>query len=616
MSPRTALAGALALFVAAANPAAAQEPLAWSTQVVDANIAAVHSRGSSLAVQLPDRVLMYSPHVHEWTVLPVSAAAVVTAQNEHVLVEDGLDLHGWSAWSGEVDTVTLTAAGAIVPGPGSANFMVAALDGSTVYAYSAKAGAWSTLTLTTPPVVQVNRRCVLVLDGFDAYGFGETGAFSSVPTLNPVVYGTESSLAWLDDGAQLFCYSSTKGLWTTVPTGAVDQLHTSSSHLVAVAGANAFGYSAYRADFAQTDAPAPGYADHVASESTILQDGDDLLAYSAFTNSFDSMVATAADLDEGSSMWLVNSPTDALCTAYSAVKGVFSSSKAGLFTYDTNDVCALIDDGTNAYVYSALTGNWSDVPIAFIESNVIDTSVVVADATSAWAFAARYGSWKELAFDGPAALHPPTSNRGSVYAVTDDAGLHGWNPRLARWSTLDVDASALVSLSVRFSGSMAEGTDSVHAFGAFGVDWNSLDLPEPALDVNSGSGVGWVQTQNFILAHSPYSGLGVAQRFPESTSPALRGELLDLQINAPEGSLVSLYVGRGPKYAPAVGGLSLLDPVRTLVLPTVPAGGRLEHSIPMPADVTSAGRSFQLQAWIVPPNGLPYLTGSVSPTVL
>ena len=90
-------------------------------------------------------------------------------------------------------------------------------------------------------------------------------------------------------------------------------------------------------------------------------------------------------------------------TAFSMVKGEFSSTVNGTFAITTNDAMVWADGGTVGWAYAAIQGKWvqAPVPLAGQQVSVIRNGVVLAGSQDYLGFSGRSGTWVSQACTTP-----------------------------------------------------------------------------------------------------------------------------------------------------------------------------------------------------------------------
>ncbi|MFN3241076.1 MAG: hypothetical protein ACE37K_06130 [Planctomycetota bacterium] len=586
----------------------------------DATQYTIRSRVNSFALQFSDRVLLYSGYQRKWVVLPVSAAAVVTPQNDHALIVDGTTLHGWSPRYGTIDTITVSNNAVFLPNPPSATYVVTVQDGNDFHAYGSYAARWSTLSLPTPAVAaEQHRRCAIVHDGTMAYGYSSySGDWVATPAPEPGIALFASGDVCFANSQQIVRgFSAPTSSWssTVVADSSNLSLEASLGYIedqgeVLVFSGNRGAFSSYT--------PNGSYVLDTGSETLAIEDQNGVTCYSSIRNSWATLpISGATSLELGDDVCVVTTTNQ--CAAYSGVTGQWSPVLTGAFTASVGTCMAFVDDGiAQRYAYTALGNRWLPVPtvLPFVAAEVLGHSVLVTHTQGFSGIGARFDQWQTLVTQPGATVSVP-NNRGRTAMVTDTNRISAWNGRLNRWASVQVDPNTLTTASVRFSSSLLEDGDRAFAFGVPGKAYDGVTLSgDTVLAATAGSGISYVQTDDHMHAYSPLATLTPTTSFPETDGFAHIGRSTEVQQVALPGSLVTLLVGFAPTSTVTPFGELLVDTPLFLPAPLIPTAGNLLLEIPVPNEPGLIGYPVHLQSAITPPAGLPYLTGSTSMVLL
>ena len=540
----------------------------------------------------------------------------MTAQNEHVLIEDGNVLHAWSARLDALRSITLGPGGGIVAGPGSANFLVAAQDGNTFYGYSAVTGRWDSVTVTsTSPIVHVDRRCLLVIDGNVAWAFGsETGQWTPHLVPGATVIDTGTGLAWAHSANELRYFSAYTGQWhvRSVPSTA---LHSNSSDAAFVTNGDVVtAFTARLGLFDEYTSPTPGPIVNTNGDMAVVQAGDDFACYDIFRGEFRHLNLPSGTLriDAGYAL-IENGSTVAV---YSAATGGFAPAFFGSYSFTLADHAILAEGASTNYVYGTGFNDWVEAP-AYSSAKMLTDGIVFETANGYAGFSSRYPRFAEIQTSASATYQKP-SPRGSTCLILDQEQTWAWSPRFGTFERQPIRSNTIAYSKPAFSGAILENGNFACGFGIHRAAWVATKIAGNVLAEKPGSGVGYVLTDRFLYAHSNYGTLTSQSLYPEGTGETLVGGKLVIQQVAPIGSRVFGLMSRRPaRQATAFGTLFVHEPaIWTTTLPTVPETGHLDIEIAIPQNPAFSGVSLHLQNLVVTPDGRVFLSTSVSPVIL
>ena len=597
--------------------ASAQSPH-WTTIPLDAASATVQSRVNTLAVIEGNRVLCFSPFLRTWTVIEVATPPVVVNQNEHVLIQDGSTFHGWSPRTGLVDTVHASASAALVSGPGSSNFVVLVQDGNDYHAYSAYRGHWATLSLPGPANSAVlHRQCAIVEEGGTAWAFSTYhGSWVPQTVSAGATVLASGRVGVVHDAQNAWCFTAERNLWAAVSISPATLVDVRSSYATFSDGVTFLVFGGHRGGFASYTAVSGSGSSNPGTYCLAVIDGNTVACYSAFRETFTTHTfGDSPSLFVESDFVIAFSSTET--RAWSGVDGGWSSSLPAGYTIQTNNSIAFAAGSSDSWAYSPLVG-WTPAPAqAFTAVDLTQTSVVLTHANGFSALGNRFTSWETLATTTAAPSLMMPSPRGTVPLVDDGGTLAAWDCRLGRWASAPITAANFTNQRTAFSGFLGENGTTAHGFGSLGGTWNSVGIQGTVVAFSSGSGVGYVQTDDHLHVHSALGNLFTRAAYPESSNVLTLGTTFEINLAAAPYSEALVALSGTSTYQDFFFGLRLVgDPILHLTpVSQVPADGIVTFPVFVPDNPLLAGFQVHAQALVVPTGGVPYLSNAISPVV-
>src|SRR5688572_12322110 len=163
-----ALARAAAPFAFAAAVAVAQAPSPWAELAVPGGVQTSQASSMGKLVTYRDGTTLhvYSAVTRRWHSSPIGAAATVVTTNDGLLVQDAGTWRAFSSYRGVFAMLPVGANATLRNAAGANNdsiFLVE--DGTQLHAFSAFVGRWSTRTVAPGPATAVQRHVAVVADG-------------------------------------------------------------------------------------------------------------------------------------------------------------------------------------------------------------------------------------------------------------------------------------------------------------------------------------------------------------------------------------------------------------------------------------------------------------------
>lgn len=617
-------AGVLAALALVLAPSAlAVPPSQWTTIPLPANLSSgPNSIGTTTTFQTSTAIHFYSGVTKQWAVLPVTAPGPLFQANDYAIVQDSGQIHGFSATTGKVESVAVSPSAVVVSGPASSSWVTLVADGLQAWGFSAFKGVWVPLTLSQPNPVMVSSRLMgLIRDGSTVYGFnaphGDFVPVAADPQAVLSVVG-EAEVGTAHSPTVFRAFSTQQDVWATANVASTANKVNQNEVALVFNGLTATGFSGLTGTLA-TYTATTGIASIGSAEGVCgFKDGNDVVLFGSGSGTFVKMSAPGASIAYDYHLAMVQDASSV--TPYSALTGGFGPTLVGAFTISTNDCIGFADGAVSDYAYSPILNAWALAPATSIVGGpvLVRSSAVIPIAGGYWAFSARHGDWVQQGTTLNATFVAP--NSGSTFVALDNATdiAHVFDARLDRWAT--VVGTGPLTVSVSRHTAMAFDTQFGYGFGQPSGEWESVPLASASVQMDVASSIGTIKDGNDLHVYSVQGSLSYTSRFPEFTRATNLGNTLVLYQVAPANSALLMMLGLEPAHIDL--GLLLgtlnIDPSLLLTFPlpqAVPANGLLEIALPIPVDPVLVGVEPQIQNFVMPPVGPPWLSTSVAPVL-
>jgi hypothetical protein len=595
----------------------------WNTIPLPAGTQALRAMGTTVTVKTPTRIQIYSAILRRWTVLPVSATAVLATHNAYATVEDGTQVHGWASRIGKVSSITVGATRKVIPGPASANWVTVVHDGTKVWAFSAFHGKWAALTVKkSAPTIAVGQMCAVVQDGFQAYGFSVYHG-TWVPTLAPgatVAVTAIGTVGMANSPTVIRGFAAGTNTWASHTVASTTNVTMGRGYALITNGNKVTAFSGFRANFSTYTAPASGFGLIARRNTAAIAHGNTVACYAATQGSFQTTSMTTPVVDANSELLVISSTSDKRVVGFSGVTGRFSAPLSGTYTISTDESAAFAKSATSSWAYSPILDRWiKNTQGVFTAVTLMRNSVVLSHPWGFSGLSTRTGRWVRLVASKSATLQGPRRGRGALLAVVDGAKVHAWDSRLSRWATVTATTTPKTNLAIFRVVAIGENGSTGYGFGLFENVWDTVQIQGTVKSFKASSACGYIETNTHLHIFTSHGSLSTLSRFPEFSRFLLRGSNLRMIQVAPARSLAVSLLGFGPGFTQTTLGTLFLDPTLPL-LPlggaVVPADGRLDTLLPIRNDPSLRGKILNIQDFILPPNRIPYLTNSIAPVIV
>ncbi|MEZ5975200.1 MAG: hypothetical protein R3E96_10270 [Planctomycetota bacterium] len=319
----------------------------------------VHTRGTSLYMQTPSHVYLWSAITRSWATVAVSPTAVVTQYNAFVTIEDGNTVHAYGTRRGTVETLTFASPPQIFSGSPSSCWMAVVVSGTDAWSFGAFDGEFHHADLNAAvSTIVVGQTVALIEDGTrvlacSAY-YGELKAVD-LPTGATLDANGDTAVVWSPD--QVHCFSAHLDTWTTRNTSGATAIDVQRGFALFGEGNDLIAYSPCTGDFATLTPPA-GFQYEPGRYVAAVHAGTELWAYSSGQNRFVARtLAGAANLQISDEVLVVEDGTETV--AFSVTSGAFSDALPGSFTASTNAAMVWAQDGSQGRALDIVHGTWS-----------------------------------------------------------------------------------------------------------------------------------------------------------------------------------------------------------------------------------------------------------------
>ncbi|MBI4882035.1 MAG: hypothetical protein HY812_20600 [Planctomycetes bacterium] len=376
-----------------------------------------------------------------------SAPSVLTTGRLCVLVSDGTNVWGISAYHG--DAVPLSVSGA-VPMDALGNMCLATSAGQ-VHGFSAHRDTWASLSVTGSPAVSsgfANQPgCVAIEDNTSISFFsGQTGTFTTLPAALTSTLSLHRMCAVVVDGTTAYAYSGLLGAYQTMSFATVPAV--SISHFFA-----------------------------------ILSEGGAARAYSAESNSFAAPLSGAFDFQMSQTAALAtptgsNTPSD----AYSCLNDQWTAAPPvpGAEVYLAANAIVLVGPAGFLYGFSPRYASWATLlvpyPNAVYQGNSAQGKGLLTArvGNDLHTFNPRSGQWRSVTVAASVVSAKPHWNASIFH---DGVNAYAFGAYNDRWSTIPLQSGAATLSAQIYSGNVDE-TNLVTAYTAYGQFMLSADYPD------------------------------------------------------------------------------------------------------------------------------------------
>lgn len=580
------------------------------------------SRGTTAAFQTTSAMHLFSGITKHWTTLPVASVDFFEQYHSYVIVRDGTHLHGFSARTGVVDSVTVSPAVQLYNGPINSSWVTIAIDGTQAYAFSGFRGKWNALTLSAPnPSVVATGLCGMIRDGSTLYGFGaHQGYFQSLPADPQAVLAATVEVATAHSPTVFRAFSAQHNSWITAPVASTVSAQIRNSLAFLVQGNQLLAYSGLTGTLASYTAQQPIGGVNAETAVIALVDGSNAVCFGAGRGAFailplpNSTPPSFVSDDE-----FVVVQHNGLNIPFSSQLGSFGPALPGDFEILTNDVIGFADSATADYAYSPLLNDWFQAPpvTQFGAPALVRSAVAVPHTGGYLAFSARHGAWvnQSTTLLGNYQAKP---NGGTFLAIDGVNLAHVFDARLGRFESV----AGPLPITFDTFRNTAIGYDSQKAYG-FGQPtgrWDEVALNSPVTALEVKTSIAVLQTATDIHVYSAKGSLSQEGRFPEFFLAIQLGNTLRLAQAGTPNSALMMLVGAKPAHqlVNLLTGYLDIDPSSLAIFPlgqTIGPSGLLEIDLPLPQSPVLVGIQPQIQNVVLPPTGDLYLSTSVSPVL-
>jgi hypothetical protein len=572
-----------------------------------------------VVLQEPDRIHTFSTVLKQWFTLPVSGGAVFYGYDDHVIIVDNGQAHGFATRHGVFQSVPLANA-PVVTGAPAPTWLSVLTDSTTTHLFSAFTGTWSSVTFGTTPTTSVSKLTALVSDG--AQTFGYSAAFGTLVPLP--VSGVTTVLAMgyggcAESPGQISFFSAPRNSWRTTassPTATLSAPPLRAATFLLRDGTNYTFWSALTdslASLSTSGAETVRYADL----ATVVIDGTQAWGYSAATGNLHLSTTTAPTLLASSSYWaLLADGPDVL--AFSGMRGTWSTLPNGAAsTLTTNALSAsavLVDGSGVAHCYSSVTGQWhhSVAMSAPVVHSTYAGAVIRDPALGCFGFSAMHGTFTAL----PGVTPTRIVQFGGNFVCETANQLHVFNPQLPAWRSQAIAGPTGV-LRAHHAAVVADDGASIYFYGTYDDRWTRLFVSGLPSDLQPSDECGFFTLGNSACAFGASGQLSNEAIFPEWWRVLSRGSKSTWHIAGEPGALplLALSTASGNTVVPGIGRL-LIDPnaAVTLFVPPIPLVGTTKYEWQLPNVAAAQGLTLHAQAAILKAQGI-YLTNVYRSTI-
>jgi hypothetical protein len=577
--------------------------------------------GTSIYFRTSTDVHLWSAVTTQWTVVPISPAAVITQFNAYITIEDGSTVTAYATRTGAVEALHLPAAPQVFHGQISSCWLSIAVLGSDAWAFGAFDGTWHHQQLSgATPNVLISQTAGVVSDGVSTYGVSAyDGDFVPAPVPGSAAFNANGdvAVAWTPSTAAGF--SAHTNTWSAAALSNTAPIVVERGYVLFDEGNALVAYSAVTGTF-KYQPIAPGFTYLSSRYVAAAVSGNDVFAYSSGQNRFKQRTFSSAPLVSISDEVLAVADSSGV-TAFSVVTGAYSTTIPGTFNVQTNAAMVWVDDGTQGFAYCSVSGKWAQAPVTLgpsVLAVVLRNVVVIPDAQGYHAFSGRTGQWVTQTTTIPFQYSGPAS--GDVFVASDGLQTFLFDPVIVRWAPVQTAAPVTASdiwrqTYVGFDGSTAFG------FGLMNNAWTSIPVQGSFQALDANSSCGFLLTDTHVYAYSAHGSLSTFSRYPEFSRLQPIGVPLRLIQAAEPGSRIVAYLSHRQDYLPLPpSGTIFID--RSLIfsralLGIVPASGVLDAPLDLSGMRQLRGEAIHIQTIVFPPNGgARWIANSISPIVL
>lgn len=564
--------------------------------------------------------IAWSSHTRKWRGVSHSPQATLRIANDWALVQDGSSWLAFSSMRGVWSRLTPATSAAVVnPASQRNDSLVLVRAGNTVHAFSGFSGRWVSQAISATASIAVQRHVAVAADGTTAWGLGafdmqwRSVALPSTGT-RPTADGFGGSV---EAGADAFAYSAQTRAWSSarLPGGAL-QRFAAGDVQIWIGGPIALAYSAMRGSFANqtTGAGSPTVLvdrqlASVATASGVSFFSAPLASWtrtSIPSSALQSLNATLAILTEANRVH-----------AYSALSGSVATRNVAVTAVQTTRALgACLDQSGKPLLYSAMSGTWSDAPANALArpAALVAHAALVETSAGFSAYSARTASFVPLSLaSGASVLANPAT---SILGVSDAQRLYVFDDRSLRWLSRG-RATTQVPAVWR---TVLMGDDGSQLVGFASQTGRFETRPVPAnggYSLRASSELVTALHSKGIWAFSATPDFLTAAQFPEFRRIFVIGSVLPIYLSAPASSAVLPLLGaRRSSQATPFGLLDLDLATLTSGAPiAIGSEGVFAGEIPIPNQIALRGAEIAWQAFVLPPQGSPYLTRSAQTSI-
>lgn len=606
----------LALFAAGA----ASQTSAWAELPVPQGVvsSALKGQGKLVTYDEGSTLQVFSAVTRKWHAISKSPSSSVRLFNDCVVILEPNTCRAFSSHTGRSEAVTTTNVGTLLNLAGNKNdSIVLVQSGMQLHAFSAFTGTWTSRTMTANATATTQRHVAVLQDGpvLAAMSAFEGDWHDVTHGTNLTGIGADGTVATASSATQNFAFSAHTRRWRTSPAMSNATFARGDDWALWLANGTVHAFSGLRGAFVSDTSGATAIAGSTDLYA-LLTTPTGLRAFSAVTGDLITIPSATNAIDLGDAAALLHDGTT--ITGYSPLRQQTAQLPATAISSSAgNSVAFATDASGQSFAWSSFTANWYAAPTATngFAPMLTTTTLGIASPTDAYAFAARSGQF--VPYGSP--LAGLTSNPTSAPLLGYDAThFVAFDTDGERWVASTRTSNSPPIFSIWRTSALVLDNGTAHGFGAQAAAWQQHDLQSASASATANSEVAFVVTSHHVTACSMLPEIVAFQQFPHFRRVQPRGAAISFAAALPDAAfaIAAFAQPTTPIVVPGLGTL-MLDASHAFLVPVIPSTKRpvVRVTLQIPADLILSGSTLASQLVVLPALAPPYLSDRATVSV-
>ena len=562
-----------------------------------------YDEGSTLQV--------FSSVTRKWHAISKTPASSVRLFNDCVVILEPNSCCAFSSHTGRSEAITTTNMATLLNVASHRNdSIVLVQSGLQLHAFSAFTGTWTSRTTTANVSATAQRHVAVLHDGpvlaaMSAFG-GDWRDY--IHGTNITGIGADGTVATASSVALNFAFSAHTGAWRTAPAMSNATFARGDDWAMWLANGTAHAFSGLCGSFVSDTSGATAIAGSTDLYA-LLTTPTGVRAFSAVTGDLISIASGAATIDLGGAAALLHDSTT--ITGYSPLRQQSAQLTTAAASSGAGNTIAFATDASGqSFAWSSLTASWHAAPASANGSPPILTTTTVGITTpaDAYAFAARTGQFVPCGRPLAGLAANPTSAPLLGYDATC---FIAFDTDAERWVQSARTSNSPPIFSIWRTSALVLDDSTAHGFGAQAAAWQQHNVQSASASVIANSEVACVVTSHHVAACSMLPEIVAFQQFPHFRRVQPRGSPISF-VAAPADAAFAIAAFAQPTAPIVVPGFGtlMLDANHAFLVPVIVTAKRpaARVTLQIPADLGLSGSTLASQLVVLPPAAPPYLS--------